>query len=408
MRRLVQGDVGSGKTLIAALAAAQVASAGKLTVVMSPTEVLARQQAEAFSRFLSPVGLRCEALTGRDKGPARETLLRDIAQGKVQVVSGTQSLYQSDVDLPDLALIIIDEQHRFGVADRVRLSAKGRAPHMLVMSATPIPRTLAMAVHGDMDVSIVAEKPAGRQGVMTAAAPEGRTDEVMDAVARAVERGERAFWICPLVEGEGEDASSAVARRSALAEIVAGEVVLAHGRMPAAARDAALDRFRSGEARVLVGTTVIEVGVDVPDATIIVIERSERFGLAQLHQLRGRVGRGSRPSSCLLLYRPPLTDAGRERIDILRRTTDGFEIAEADFQLRGAGDPLGLRQSGAPDLRLLNPAEHMDLLEIAQSDARSLLSADPKLGSARGIAARNVRDLLAPRLAALVSGPDSG
>jgi ATP-dependent DNA helicase RecG len=407
MRRLIQGDVGSGKTLIAALAAAQVAAADKLTAIMSPTEVLARQQAEAFSRFLAPVGIRCEALTGRDKGGPRRELLSDIAAGKVQVVSGTQALYQTDVDLPELALIVIDEQHRFGVADRVRLSGKGQSPHMLVMSATPIPRTLAMAVHGDMDISVVAEKPAGRAEVQTAAAPDTRTDEVMDAVARAVDRGERAFWICPFVEGDGEESPSAIARQAVLSEVVGAEVALVHGRLPPADRDAALDRFRTGEARVLVGTTVIEVGVDVPDATIIVIERSERFGLAQLHQLRGRVGRGTKPSSCLLLYRAPLTDAGRERIEILRRTTDGFEIAEADFKLRGSGDLLGLRQSGAPDLRMLNPAEHASLIEIARKDARSLLAGDPTLSGARGVAARQVRDLLAPRLAALVSSPDS-
>lgn len=399
MRRLIQGDVGSGKTLVAALAAAQVAASGRLTAVMSPTEVLARQQAEAFNRFLAPAGFHAAALTGRDKGPAREQLLSGIRGGRIQVISGTQALYQADVDLPDLGLIIIDEQHRFGVADRLRLSAKGEAPHVLIMSATPIPRTLAMSVHGDMDVSIIDEKPAGRQEVVTAAAPESRLDEVMDAVARAVGRGESAYWICPTVESADEmDDSSAVARRDTLAEVVRGPVELVHGRLSAADRDAALERFRSGQSRALVATTVVEVGVDVPDATIIVIERSERFGLAQLHQLRGRVGRSDKPSSCLLLYRPPLTDQGRERIDILRKTNDGFKIAEADFNLRGPGDLLGLRQSGLPDFRVLNLREDGAIIEISRSDAKALLTGDPQLSSPRGQWAVRLRELLSPRV----------
>jgi ATP-dependent DNA helicase RecG len=399
MRRLVQGDVGSGKTLVAALAAGQVAAAGGLTAIMSPTEVLARQQAEAFNRFLAPAGMRCAVLTGRDRGPVREQVLQDVRAGRVQALSGTQALYQSDVELPDLALVVIDEQHRFGVADRLRLSSKGEAPHLLVMSATPIPRTLAMSVHGDMDVSIIDEKPAGRQEVVTAVAPDTRVDEVMDAVARAVARGERAYWICPTVDPSEEfDDSSAVARRETLAQVVGGPVELVHGRLSGADRDAALERFRSGASRALVATTVVEVGVDVPDATIIVIERCERFGLAQLHQLRGRVGRSDKPSSCLLLYRPPLTDAGRERLDILRKTTDGFAIAEADFALRGPGDLLGLRQSGLPEFRVLSLIEHADLIETSRSDVKALLTGDPRLEGARGRSARLVRELLSPRV----------
>ncbi len=404
MRRLLQGDVGSGKTIVAALAAAQVATAEKLTALMSPTEVLARQQAEAFDKFLSPAGFRCVALTSRNKGAERRAILDDIRNGKVAAVSGTQSLYQADVDLPDLGLIIIDEQHRFGVADRMRLTSKGVAPHMLVMSATPIPRTMALAFHGDMDISAIREKPVGRKPIATAALPESRVDEVMTAVRRAVERGERAFWICPAVDSEDAGDAAANVRKSLLEHAVNAPVELVHGKMPAADRDEALDRFRLGKARVLVATTVIEVGVDVPEATVMVIERADKFGLAQLHQLRGRVGRGDKPSSCVLLYRQPLTDAGKERLDTLRRTNDGFAIAEADFKLRGAGDVLGARQSGAPEFRVLDIAAQTDLIETARSDAKSLLAGDPGLKSPRGVAGRQVRDLLAPRLASLVVG----
>jgi ATP-dependent DNA helicase RecG len=403
MRRLIQGDVGSGKTLIAALAAAQAAAAGYLTVVMSPTEVLARQQADAYSRILAPAGFRCAAFTGRDRGAAREDLLRRVRAGDLQLLSGTQALFQSGVDLPGLGLVVIDEQHRFGVADRVRLSGKGGSPHMLVMSATPIPRTLALALHGDLDVSIVAEKPANRQDVSTAVAPDTRIDEVMAAVGRATDRGERAFWICPAVDSEEAGDASAALRCERLAGVIGQSVGLVHGRMPPAERDAALERFRSGESRALVATTVIEVGVDVPEATIIVIERAEKFGLAQLHQLRGRVGRGDKASSCLLLYHPPLSEAGRERLDILRRSNDGFEIAEADFRLRGAGDVLGLRQSGAPEFRILNLANDVRLLEIARKDAASILNGDPELAGARGRAAAHVRELFAPAIATVIA-----
>jgi ATP-dependent DNA helicase RecG len=403
MRRMIQGDVGSGKTLVAALAAAQVAADGGITALMSPTEVLARQQAEAVGRFLAPVGIRVAALTGRDKGAGRQALLDDVRAGKIQVLSGTQALYQSDVDLPDLALVVIDEQHRFGVADRLKLTSKGDAPHMLVMSATPIPRTMALAVHGDLDMSFIREKPAGRQEVTTAAVPDTRIDEVVAAVSRAVDRGERAFWICPAVDSEDAGDASAIARRDVLSEHVHGDVELVHGRMAADLRDAALERFRAGDAPVLVATTVIEVGVDVPEATIMVIEHAEKFGLAQLHQLRGRVGRGDKPSSCLLLYQAPLTEGGRERLEILRKSTDGFEIAEEDFRLRGPGDLLGLRQSGLPAFRVLDLMQDADLIETARTDAKSILMADPQLGGARGLAVKRARDLFAPRLAASVS-----
>ena len=403
MRRMIQGDVGSGKTLVAALAAAQVATSGGITALMSPTEVLARQQAEAVGKFLAPAGIRTAALTGRDKGVARNQILDDIRKRKIQVISGTQALYQSDVDLPDLSLVVIDEQHRFGVADRLRLTAKGQSPHMLVMSATPIPRTMELAVHGDLDMSVIREKPANRQEVATAAVPDTRTDEVMEAVSRAVKRGERAFWICPAVDSEDVGDASAIARRDVLAGYVRADVAIVHGRMPAEDRDTALERFRAGDAPVLVATTVIEVGVDVPDATIIVIEHAEKFGLAQLHQLRGRVGRGEKASSCVLLYQSPLTEMGKERLDILRKTTDGFEIAEADFRLRGPGDLLGLRQSGLPTFRVLDFTQDTHLIETARSDAKAILARDPALTSPRGQAVKRARDLFAPRIASLIS-----
>jgi ATP-dependent DNA helicase RecG len=403
MRRMIQGDVGSGKTLVAALAAAQVATSGGFTAFMSPTEVLARQQAEAIGRFLAPAGIRTAALTGRDKGAARNQILEDILKRKIQVISGTQALYQSDVNLPDLALVVIDEQHRFGVADRLKLTAKGQSPHMLVMSATPIPRTMELAVHGDLDMSVIREKPANRQEVATAAVPDSRTEDVMEAVARAVQRGERAFWICPAVDSEDAGDASAIARRDVLAGYVRADVAIVHGRMPAEDRDMALERFRAGETPVLVATTVIEVGVDVPEATIMVIEHAEKFGLAQLHQLRGRVGRGEKASSCVLLYQPPLTEMGKERLDILRKTTDGFEIAEADFRLRGPGDLLGLRQSGLPSFRVLDFTQDTHLIETARSDVKAALSRDPALTSDRGKAIKRARDLFAPRIASQIA-----
>ena len=406
MRRMIQGDVGSGKTLVAALAAAQVSADGGITAFMSPTEILARQQAEAIGRFLAPVGIRVAALTGRDKGAAREAILNDVRAGKIQVLSGTQALYQSDVDLPELSLVVIDEQHRFGVADRLKLTAKGASPHMLVMSATPIPRTMALAVHGDLDISVIGEKPANRQEVVTAAVPDTRIDDVIQAVSRAVGRGERAFWICPAVDSEDAGDASAIQRRDVLAGYVNAPVELVHGRMPAQDRDAALEKLRTGEAPILVATTVIEVGVDVPEATIMVIEHAEKFGLAQLHQLRGRVGRGEKASSCLLLYQSPLTESGKERLDTLRKTTDGFEIAEADFRLRGPGDLLGLRQSGLPAFRVLELARDANLIETARTDAKSVLMADPTLVGPRGVAVRRARDLFAPRIADMMAESD--
>ena len=397
MRRLLQGDVGAGKTLVAAFAAVEAAAAGFQSAFMAPTEVLARQQYDTLDALLSPLGYTVAALSGRDRGSAREATLMGLADGSIQIVAGTHALFQDAVSFRNLGLIIVDEQHRFGVSDRMKLAGKSENPHMLVMSATPIPRTLAQAVHGDLDVSILDEKPPGRKPVETRAVPDTRLEDVIEAIGRALKRGERAFWVCPRVDVD-EDDSSAVARHAALEDELHVKAGLVHGRLKAAEKDAALEDFRTGRTRILVATTVIEVGVDVPEATIMVIERAEGFGLAQLHQLRGRVGRGDKPSFCLLLYRPPLGETARERLDTLRRTEDGFEIAEADFRLRGAGDILGVRQAGMTDYRIIDLAKHAALLEIARKDAEAVLSGDPERKSARWQALRMARELLTPRL----------
>ena len=404
MRRMIQGDVGAGKTLVAALAAALAAGDGRVTVFMSPTEVLARQQAEGLDKFLKPAGFRCAPLTGRDKPSERKAVLDAVKNGDIHCLSGTQALYQESVDIPDVGLVIIDEQHRFGVADRLKLASKGHAPHTLMMSATPIPRSLALALNGDLDTSILDEKPAGRKPVVTAAAPETRVDEVMEKVAAAAERGERAFWICPAVDSDDAEDAAATVRHHILSKRVKQRVELVHGKLKPEDKDNALNAFRTGDASVLVATTVVEVGVDVPEATIMVIERAEKFGLAQLHQLRGRVGRGDKPASCLLLYKPPLTDGGRARLDTLRKTEDGFEIAEADFKQRGPGDLLGLRQSGLPAFKVLDLTQDADLFPLAAKDAALLLTGDPDMTSQRGEALRLVREIFAPRVAEQIKG----
>lgn len=397
MRRLLQGDVGAGKTLVAAMAAVETAAAGFQAAFMAPTEVLARQQFETLDQLLSPLGYTVAALSGRDRGSAREGTLLGLAEGSIQIAAGTHALFQDAVSFRNLGLIIVDEQHRFGVADRMKLAGKSDSPHMLVMSATPIPRTLAQAVHGDLDVSILDEKPPGRQPVETRAIPDTRLAEVIEAIGRALKRGERAFWVCPRVDAD-EDDSSAVARHAALQDELRIRAGLVHGRLKPSEKDTALEDFRTGKTRVLVATTVIEVGVDVPEATIMVIERAEGFGLGQLHQLRGRVGRGSQPSFCILLYRPPLGETARERLDTLRRTEDGFAIAEADFRLRGAGDMLGVRQAGAAEYRIIDLARHSRFLEIAAKDAESVISG-AGANSERANALRMARELLTPRIA---------
>ncbi|MBB37135.1 MAG: ATP-dependent DNA helicase RecG [Hirschia sp.] len=402
MRRIVQGDVGAGKTLVAALAIAQAAAAGKATLFMSPTEVLARQQAEGLENFLAPLGFHCAAFTGRNKASEKKAMLDAVAKGELHCLSGTQALYQDSVVVDNLGLIVIDEQHRFGVADRMKLTSKGIAPHTLMMSATPIPRTLSAALQGDLQSSILDEKPAGRKPIVTRVAPTTRVDEVMQAVAKATERGERAFWVCPAVDSEEAEDAAAERRRDILAARVRKPVALVHGKLAHADKDAALEAFRKGDASVLVATTVVEVGVDVPEATIMVIEHAEKFGLAQLHQLRGRVGRGDKDSSCLLLYKPPLTQGGHDRLDVLRKTEDGFEIAEADFKQRGPGDLLGLKQSGLPDFRVVDLTQDAALFEIVRSDIKYLINQDPDLDSTRGQSIRLVRELFAPRASEVI------
>lgn len=390
MMRLVHGDVGSGKTFVAALCAAHAAEAGVQTALMAPTEIVARQHAGVLKSVLEPAGIRVIALTGRDKGRPRAELIEAIASGEASVVCGTHALFQESVAFHDLGLVVIDEQHRFGVSDRRKLTMKGRAPDVLAMSATPIPRTLTLAAFGDLDVSRLDEKPAGRIPPTTRVINAERLHEVIEGLGRAVARGERAYWVCPLVEeSDVSDMAAAEARHHMLGEMLPGvRVGLVHGRMPAKDKQRIAEDFRAGEIDLLVATTVIEVGVDAPDATIMVIEHAEQFGLAQLHQLRGRVGRGDKPSSCLLVYHGKLGETARARLDVMRRTDDGFEIAEEDWKLRGSGDPLGLRQSGLPDYRIADLAAHADLLEIASEAAAYEVQKDEVFAGERGEALR--------------------
>lgn len=396
MNRLLQGDVGSGKTLVAFMALLVAVEAGGQGVMMAPTEILARQHLAGLVDLAALAGVRLELLTGRDKGAERARKLEDLAQGRIQILVGTHAVFQKDVIFHDLRLSVIDEQHRFGVAQRMELGAKGQSVDVLVMTATPIPRSLALASYGDMDVSVLDEKPPGRKPVQTALVTTGRMDEVVEKLRQAVAEGRQAYWVCPLVEdSEVLDYASAEARfqhlRAALGE---GIVAMVHGQMPAADKDAAMAGFVAGRSKVLVATTVIEVGVNVPNASIMVIERAETFGLAQLHQLRGRVGRGSAHSTCLLMYQSPLTGTGERRLKVLRDTEDGFRIAEEDLAMRGAGDLIGTAQSGLPRFRVADMERQTALMAVAQSDARKLLHDDPALISPRGQAVRNLLWLL--------------
>jgi ATP-dependent DNA helicase RecG len=394
MSRLVQGDVGSGKTVVAMLAMADVTDAGGQSALMAPTEILARQHYETISGPLSEHGVGVILLTGRDKGAARAEKLRALASGRVQVAVGTHALFQDEVAFNRLQLAVIDEQHRFGVAERQRLQAKGEAVHLMAMSATPIPRTLELTLYGDLDVSRIDEKPPGRTPVATRAVPMPRLDEIVARLRDAVAGGAQAFWICPLVsESEVSDLAAAEMRAIALTKVIGAGVGLVHGKMTGAEKDAVMADFADNRLSVLVATTVVEVGVNVPNATIMVIEQAERFGLAQLHQLRGRVGRGRRESACVLLYDPPLNETAEQRLDILRRTDDGFVIAEKDLELRGGGDPLGLRQSGLPDYVFADPFLHRDLIATAGDDARLIVTRDPELTSPRGQALRVLQEL---------------
>jgi ATP-dependent DNA helicase RecG len=391
MLRLLQGDVGSGKTVVALLAAAAVIEAGRQAAVMAPTEILARQHHATIVPLAEAAGIRVAILTGRERGPARADILERLAIGDIDLLIGTHALFQDDVAFRDLALAIVDEQHRFGVHQRLALTQKGEAVDVLVLTATPIPRTLVLTFFGDMDVSELREKPAGRQPIDTRTIPLERVGEVEDAIGRALDEGKRAYWVCPLVEeSEKIDLAAAEARYEELRKRFGGKVDLVHGRMKGAEKDAAMARFAAGETQLLVATTVIEVGVDVPEATIMVIEHAERFGLAQLHQLRGRVGRGSGRSTCLLLYKAPLGETAKARLAILRETEDGFRIAEEDLRLRGEGDLLGTRQSGIPGFTVARAEVHGKYLNVARDDAGLILTRDPNLQTSRGEALRHL------------------
>jgi ATP-dependent DNA helicase RecG len=390
MLRLLQGDVGSGKTIVALMAMLQAGESGAQAALMAPTEILAKQHYARLIEFLKPLGIEVGLLVGKGRGGERQSVLDRLADGSLKLVVGTHALFQDDVKFRDLGLAVVDEQHRFGVNERLRLSDKGRGVDILVMTATPIPRTLTLTAYGDMDVSRLTDKPAGRQPIDTRLVNLERLDEVIDGVGRQIAKGAQVYWVCPLVEESEVTDLAAVTERASLlaAKLGAVNVGLVHGKMQAEAKDKTMAAFASGTIKVLVATTVIEVGVDVPNATLMIVEHAERFGLAQLHQLRGRVGRGAGKSSCLLLYRHPPGEMGKARLKMLRETEDGFRIAEEDLRLRGPGELLGLRQSGAREFRIANLALHQDLLHMASDDAKLILHKDPELNSERGKALR--------------------
>ncbi|MCO5133581.1 MAG: ATP-dependent DNA helicase RecG [Phyllobacteriaceae bacterium] len=389
MLRLLQGDVGSGKTIVALLAAADVIEAGSQAAIMAPTEILARQHYDNIAKLGNAAGIRTAILTGREKGKRREEILAALADGEIDLLIGTHALFQGPVVFRDLGLAVVDEQHRFGVHQRLALSDKAPSSDILVMTATPIPRTLVMTWYGDMAVSKLTEKPAGRKPIATSALPLERLNDLVSRMERAVSEGQKIYWICPLVEESDEvEATSAEERHASLAGRFGSKVGLVHGRMSASEKDAAMEAFQRGETRILVATTVVEVGVDVPDATIMVIEHAERFGLAQLHQLRGRVGRSDRDSHCILLYKAPLGEIANARLAILRETNDGFRIAEEDLRLRGEGEVLGTRQSGAPGFNLASAELHGDMLELARNSAKHVMATNASLEGEQGEALR--------------------
>ncbi|MGB3807509.1 MAG: ATP-dependent DNA helicase RecG [Erythrobacter sp.] len=394
MLRLLQGDVGAGKTVVALEAMLIAVEAGKQAAMLAPTEILARQHFETLRAMAAPTGAEVALLTGRAKGRERESILMGLLDGSIDIVVGTHSIFQETVGYRDLGLVVIDEQHRFGVAQRLALAGKGRrAPHTLAMTATPIPRSLTLAQYGEMDVSRLDELPPGRQAIDTRVVPQERIEDVVAGIERHLSSGQQAYWVCPMVRettgpGGGEDIAAAEARYAALKERFGDTVVMVHGQLAPEVKDAAMERFASGDAGLLVATTVIEVGVDVPSATLMVIEQAERFGLAQLHQLRGRVGRGSEKSTCLLLRGNELSETGRRRLALMRETQDGFRIAEEDLELRGGGELLGTRQSGEAAFRIADLDQVQRLLPVAHADARLLTDRDGGLTSDRGEAAR--------------------
>ncbi len=395
MRRLLQGDVGSGKTVIALHAMLNAVQTGRQAAIMAPTEILARQHTETFAPLLEKLDIKFATLTGRDTGIARDEILADIASGGAKIIIGTHSLFQDAAQFKDLGLIVIDEQHRFGVAQRLKITQKSRGMDMLVMTATPIPRTLALTLYGDMDTSRLLEKPPGRKPCDTRLIHLSKIEDVIAAIGRKIAANEQVFWICPLVEKhEVMKLSDAETRAEILEKFFPGQVVLAHGQMGKKQLDVAMGTFVRGDAKILVATTVIEVGVNIPAATIMIIEHAERFGLAQLHQLRGRVGRGNGDATCLLLYQTPLGETAQQRLDIMRKTEDGFVIAEKDLELRGTGELMGTRQSGDPEFKIATLQQANGMLDMARKDAELFLSRDPDMSTQRGIALRTLLYLM--------------
>jgi len=391
MLRLLQGDVGSGKTLVALMAMLTAVEQGAQAAIMAPTEILARQHFATIEPLANKIGVSVVLITGRDKGKKREQLVSGLKSGQISIAIGTHALFQQDVGFKDLALVVVDEQHRFGVHQRLALAGKGAAADILVMTATPIPRTLMMTAYGDLETSRLRDKPAGRKPIETRAIPLSRLENIVDRLRTAIPTGARVYWVCPLVDdSEVLDVAAATERHAALSQRFGDRVGLVHGRLKAPEKDAVMKRFADGDLDILVATTVIEVGVNVPEATIIVIEQAERFGLSQLHQLRGRVGRSARPSSCILLYGEPLNETAKSRLQVMRETDDGFAIAEEDLRLRGAGEVLGTRQSGLPQFRMVDLTVHGELISAARDDARLILQKDPELKSERGKALRTL------------------
>ncbi len=391
MLRLVQGDVGSGKTMVALFSMLNAVETGAQAALMAPTDILANQHFNSISKNAAAGGVNVVLLTGRDKGRKRQEVLDQIASGAAQIVIGTHALFSDDVRFKDLALTVVDEQHKFGVHQRLSLSEKGNSADMLVMTATPIPRTLALTYYGDMESSQIDELPPGRKPIATRVLPAQRLDEVAAALRRTLAEGNKVYWVCPLVEeSEKIDLAAAEDRFEYLNRLFPNRVGLAHGKMKGAEKDAVMQKFAGKELDVLVATTVIEVGVDVPAATVMVIEHAERFGLAQLHQLRGRIGRGDRASTCLLLYADPLGQTAKARLTAMRETQDGFKIAEEDLTLRGAGEVLGTKQSGVQEFKIADLATDRDLLTMAQNDAKYIMNIDPELKTERGKALRTL------------------
>ncbi|MBP5615044.1 MAG: ATP-dependent DNA helicase RecG [Alphaproteobacteria bacterium] len=389
--RLVQGDVGCGKTVVAMFAMLNAIESGAQAAIMAPTEILAKQHAETIGAWAEKIGVKSALLTSKIKGKKRAEILNDLRLGKIDILIGTHALFTDEVVFKDLAFIVVDEQHRFGVEQRLKLGQKGNGADIVVMTATPIPRTLVLTRYGDMDYSKIDELPKGRQGVETSVLPISKMEDVVRALKRKIDAGARAYWVCPLIEESAQtDLAAAVKRFEYLSDIFKDEVGLVHGQMSEAEKDAVMNRFQKGEIKILVATTVIEVGINVVEATVMIVEQAERFGLSQLHQLRGRVKRGFEKGNCLLLYGARLSQTAHERLNVMKTSEDGFLIAQKDLELRGGGEILGTKQSGFEEFKLARLEFHKDLLYTAYKDAQMILATDPSLSSERGQALRTL------------------